>query len=81
MCPRTVAGSRSRENWIRTVVDVATSLSSIVGALKIASGVSLPGYGFLLFTRDQERWQIHVMTQDGVQEALCTLANRHLDCH
>jgi predicted phosphodiesterase len=52
-----------------------------VGALKIASGMSLPGYGFLLFTRDVDRWLIHVMTQDGVQEALCTFANRHLDCH
>lgn len=52
-----------------------------VGALKIASGLSLPGYGFLLFTRDSGRWFVHVMTADGVQEALCTFANRHLDCH
>jgi predicted phosphodiesterase len=52
-----------------------------VGALKIASGISLPGYGFVLFTRDANRWLIHVMTQDGAQEALCTFANRHLDCH
>jgi hypothetical protein len=51
-----------------------------VGALKIASGLSLPGYGFLLFTREADRWLIHVMTQDGVQEALCSLAKRHLDC-
>lgn len=52
-----------------------------VGALKIASGISLSGYGFLLFTHDSDRWQIHVMTEDGVQEALCNFANRHLDCH
>ncbi|HEX3431373.1 MAG TPA: metallophosphoesterase [Rhizomicrobium sp.] len=52
-----------------------------VGALRIASGMSLPGYGFLLFTRDGDRWLIHIMTAAGVQEALCTLANRHLDCH
>jgi hypothetical protein len=51
-----------------------------VGTLKIASGLSLPGYGFLLFTREADRWLIHVMTADGVQEALCTFANRHLDC-
>lgn len=51
-----------------------------VGTMKIASGFSLPGYGFLLFTREADRWLIHVMTPDGAQEALCTFANRHLDC-
>ena len=51
-----------------------------VGAEKIASGLSLPGYGFLLFTRQDDRWLIHVMTQDGAQEALCNFVNRHLDC-
>jgi predicted phosphodiesterase len=51
-----------------------------VGALKIASGIALPGYGFLLFTREADHWLIHVMTADGTQEALCTFANRHLDC-
>jgi predicted phosphodiesterase len=52
-----------------------------VGALKISSGMSLPGYGFLLFTRDPDRWLIHVMTADGIQEAVCTFAKQHLDCH
>ncbi|MGH6876972.1 MAG: metallophosphoesterase family protein [Rhizomicrobium sp.] len=52
-----------------------------VGALKIASGISLPGYGFLLFTREPAGWNIHVMTKDGAQEALCAFANRHLDCN
>ncbi|HEY6579051.1 MAG TPA: metallophosphoesterase, partial [Rhizomicrobium sp.] len=51
-----------------------------VGALKIASGISLPGYGFLLFTREPAGWNIHVMTKDGAQEALCAFVNRHLDC-
>ncbi|HEY3776927.1 MAG TPA: metallophosphoesterase [Rhizomicrobium sp.] len=52
-----------------------------VGGLKISSGLSLPGYGFLLFTRAGADWNIQVMTQDGTQEALCIFANRHLDCH
>jgi hypothetical protein len=52
-----------------------------VGALKIASGISLPGYGFLLFTREPAGWNIQVMSADGVQEALCIFASRHLDCH
>jgi hypothetical protein len=52
-----------------------------VGGLKISSGISLPGYGFLLFTRAGANWNVHVVTQDGKEEALCVLANRHLDCH
>jgi predicted phosphodiesterase len=51
-----------------------------IGALKISSGLSLPGYGFLLFTRETDRWLIHVMTADGAQEALCSFAKRHIDC-
>jgi len=52
-----------------------------VGALKIASGLSLPGYGFLLLTRGKDNWTIDVMTQDGARDAVCVLAGRHLDCH
>ncbi len=52
-----------------------------VGALKISSGLSLPGYGFLLLTRDADRWSVEVMTADGAREALCAFVNRHLDCH
>ena len=52
-----------------------------VGGLEITSGLSLPGFGFLLFTRAPSGWQIQVLSQDGVPEALCAFANRHLDCH
>jgi hypothetical protein len=52
-----------------------------VGALKISSGLSLPGYGFLLLTRDADRWSVEVMTAEGGRRAICAFANRHLDCH
>lgn len=51
-----------------------------VGALRISSGVSLPGYGFLLFTREKDHWDIHVMSADGAQEDLCRFLSRHIDC-
>lgn len=51
-----------------------------VGGLRISSGLTLPGYGFLLFTRAGADWNIQVMTADGIEEAHCTFANRHLDC-
>jgi predicted phosphodiesterase len=52
-----------------------------VGALRIASGLSLPGFGFLLFTREANSWLIHVMSENGAQEALCVFAGRRLDCN
>jgi hypothetical protein len=51
-----------------------------VGALKITSGLSLPGYGFLLFTRSRPGWKVHVLSQDGADEAACLLINQHIDC-
>jgi hypothetical protein len=51
-----------------------------VGALKITSGLSLPGYGFLLFTRSRPGWKVHVLSQDGGEEAICLFINRHIDC-
>ncbi len=51
-----------------------------VGALKIASGLSLPGYGFLLMTRTKTGWTVDVMDVNGAREASCQFANRRLDC-
>jgi hypothetical protein len=52
-----------------------------VGAAKIASGLSLPGYGFLLLTRGRPWWKVRVLSQDGADQAICLYVNRHLDCH
>ncbi|HEX4158407.1 MAG TPA: metallophosphoesterase [Rhizomicrobium sp.] len=51
-----------------------------VGALKITSGISLPGYGFLLLNRSRPGWKVHVLSQDGAEEAICLYLSRHLDC-
>jgi hypothetical protein len=52
-----------------------------VGALKIASGLSLPGYGFLLMTRTKSGWTIDVMDANAAREASCAFAGHRLDCH
>ena len=49
-----------------------------VGALKITSGLSLPGYGFLLIERGRPWWKVHVFSQDGAEEAICLYISRHL---
>jgi hypothetical protein len=52
-----------------------------IGTVKIASGISLPGYGFLTFTRQPNTsWSIDVLSAAGAHERTCVLAARHLDC-
>lgn len=52
-----------------------------IGTVKVSSGLSLPGYGFLTFARGaRDSWSIDVLSAAGAHERTCTFANRHLDC-
>jgi len=51
-----------------------------IGAMKIASGLSLPGYGFLLFTHAGNIWTIDVRAADGSHERTCQFASRRIVC-
>jgi hypothetical protein len=51
-----------------------------IGTVKIASGLSLPGYGFLDFTHTGDNWSIDVLSAEGAHERTCAFAARHLDC-
>ena len=52
-----------------------------VGTVKVSTGLSLPGYGFLTFTRQaKDAWAIEVLSADGALERTCMFAGRHLDC-
>ncbi len=51
-----------------------------VGAVKIADGLSLPGYGFLLLTHVGDRWTVDVFDASGTRERTCSFAARHIDC-
>jgi hypothetical protein len=51
-----------------------------IGQMKIASGLSLPGYGFLLFTHTANVWTIDVRAADGSHERSCTFASGHVEC-
>jgi hypothetical protein len=51
-----------------------------VGAARIAHGLSLPGYGFLLMTRDGGRWTVDVYDATGTVERRCVVAERSIDC-
>lgn len=51
-----------------------------VGTMKITGGLSLPGYGFLLFTHAGNAWTIDVRAADGSHERTCEFASGHIAC-
>ena len=51
-----------------------------VGSMKITSGLSLPGYGFLLFTRSGIVWNVDVRAADGSHERGCQFTAGHVEC-
>jgi hypothetical protein len=52
-----------------------------IGTVKISTGLSIPGYGFLAFTKgEKDAWSIDVLSAAGAHERTCTFANRHVDC-
>jgi hypothetical protein len=52
-----------------------------IGTVKIASGNSIPGSGFLAFAHQPNNsWSIDVLSAAGAHERTCTFAGRHLDC-
>jgi hypothetical protein len=52
-----------------------------IGTVKISSGISLPGYGFLTFTRQAgDNWNIDVLSETGAHQKTCHFAKRHIDC-
>jgi hypothetical protein len=46
----------------------------------VKDGLSLPGFGFLLMTREADGWRIDVHAVDGTIEEVCHFADRRLDC-
>ena len=46
----------------------------------VKEGLSLPGFGFLLMTREAAGWTIDLFRVDGTRERQCHFAHRHIDC-
>jgi hypothetical protein len=46
----------------------------------VKDGLSLPGFGFLLMTKDAEGWTIDVHDVRGKVERTCLLRNRRIEC-
>jgi len=46
----------------------------------VQSGLSIPGFGFLLMTREAQGWRIDVHKVDGTIEEVCHFAGGRIDC-
>lgn len=46
----------------------------------VKQGISLPGFGILLMTRDGAAWNLDEVRADGSVAHHCRFASRHLDC-
>ncbi len=46
----------------------------------VESGISVPGFGFLLLSKGGDGWTIEVHGEDGAVERTCTFAGAHIAC-
>ena len=51
-----------------------------LGGQIVKDGMTLPGFGFLMMTKEANDWHIDLYRVDGTVEGHCTLANRRIDC-
>lgn len=47
---------------------------------RVKDGMSVPGFGFLLLTRESNGWAIDVYRRDGTRERWCQVMRRHVGC-
>ncbi len=74
--PQIVAG-----NGGDTLDNVPADLSHAnLSGRAVKDGISLPGFGFLLMTREANGWTIDVYRLDGSRARQCHLAQRRIDC-
>jgi hypothetical protein len=58
----------------------ASLANTNLGTWHVKDGISLPGFGFLLMTREGADWRIDVHGMDGAIERVCIFAKGRLDC-
>jgi hypothetical protein len=51
-----------------------------VGGLPVASGITMPGFGYLLLTHSGAGWNIDVFDVRGAKERMCVFATGKLSC-
>ena len=60
---------------------VPADLSGLnIGGLPVSSGLSLPGFGFLMLTKSAAGWNVDVYNVHGLRERACTFSDRRLTC-
>jgi hypothetical protein len=76
VAPQLIAGNSGD-----TLTAVPKEISGVnLGGLPVSNGITLPGFGFLLLTRDTADWIIDVYDGHGDKEKTCRYSARRLSC-
>ena len=76
VAPQLVAGNSGD-----TLTTVPKEISGLnLGGLPVSSGLTLPGFGFLLLIRDGADWRIDVYDVQGAKQKTCKFSARRLSC-
>jgi hypothetical protein len=51
-----------------------------IGNAKVANGLSIPGFGYILLTKNGEDWRAEVFDASGARERSCDVAHRRIVC-
>jgi hypothetical protein len=74
--PQLIAG-----NGGDTLASAPADLSGVnIGGLPVASGLSEPGFGFLMLVKSGAGWNAEVYNVHGQKERSCTFSDRKLTC-
>jgi len=74
--PQIVAGNGGDK---LDVVPADLSRANLSGR-SVKDGLSLPGFGFLLMTRESNGWDIEIYRVDGARARQCRFVHRRIDC-
>ena len=77
--PQIIAGD-SGDKLDRTPKNLRGTLFPGRSDVEVKDGISLPGFGFLLMTRNPAGWSLGLYRADGRKDWECLLANGRLDC-
>jgi hypothetical protein len=74
--PQLIAGNGG-DNLDTAPADLA---GIAVGGVTVKDGLTLPGFGFLLLTRETGGWRVEAFSARGALERRCRIAGRRIDC-
>jgi hypothetical protein len=80
MAPPQIVEGDSGDNLDQTPKDLRGAIFPGPFRVSVKDGISLPGFGFLLMTRNSAGWILDLYRADGRKDRECRFANGRIDC-